>query len=67
MQINLNNCPEQFEMSGITVSELLIAKNFTFKMLIVKINGNLIRKEEYDTAEIHEGDEVQALHLISGG
>lgn len=67
MKITLNNNPERFEMEKMTVRELLAAKNFTFKMLIVKINGRLVQKTEYETAVISEGDNVSVLHLISGG
>ncbi|TSA30012.1 MAG: sulfur carrier protein ThiS [Bacteroidetes bacterium] len=67
MQITLNNRVETLEVVRLTVSELLKVKNFTFKMLIVKINGKLINKTEYDTAEIADGDDVQVIHLISGG
>ena len=55
------------ERGGISVSELLVLKNFTFKLLIVKINGQLVKKDEYDLTMIHDGDDVTVLHLISGG
>ena len=67
MNITLNNNPEKFDTDKCTVNELLRMKNFTFKMLIIKINGRLIKKEEYDTAMISDGDDVNVLHLISGG
>ncbi len=67
MRLTLNNRPEKIEGDSVTVTELLKIKNFTFKMLIVKINGKLIKKGDFDTAEIVEGDDVQVLHLISGG
>jgi thiamine biosynthesis protein ThiS len=67
MKIVLNNSPEIIENDGITVSDLLKVKNFTFRMLIVKINGNLVKKSDYETALIREGDDVVVLHLISGG
>ena len=67
MNITLNNNPEKFNIDNCTVNELLRMKNFTFKMLIIKINGRLIKKEEYDTTLISEGDDVNVLHLISGG
>jgi len=67
MRITLNNRPEEIEGDSVRVTELLKIKNFTFKMLIVKINGKLIKKTDYDTAEIVDGDDVQVLHLISGG
>ena len=67
MRIILNNNPETIEKENCTVDELLKYKNFTFKMLIVKINGNLVRKEDYETTRISDGDDVNVLHLISGG
>jgi sulfur carrier protein len=67
MNITVNNNPEKFNTDKCTVNELLRMKNYTFKMLIIKINGRLIKKEEYDTALITDGDNVIVLHLISGG
>ena len=67
MRITLNNNPEEFAGEVLTVNELLKAKNFTFKMLVIKINSILIKKTDYETALIREGDEVHVLHLISGG
>ncbi|MCK9203728.1 MAG: sulfur carrier protein ThiS [Bacteroidales bacterium] len=67
MKITLNNNQEIFKQESLTVRELLKVKNFTFKMLVIKINGRLVNKTDYETAQIHEGDEVHVLHLISGG
>ena len=46
MVITLNNRTEKIDKAYITVNELLELKNFTFKMLVVKINGKLIKKDE---------------------
>ena len=67
MQITLNNNPEIIEAGQITVRELLNLKRYTFKMLIVKINGQVVKNDEYDNAIIRDGDQVVVLHLISGG
>lgn len=67
MEITLNNNKEVFEAGKMTVNELLAAKNFTFKMLVVKINGRLVSKDSYDSTTIQGGDDVTVLHLISGG
>jgi len=67
MKIILNNREESFRKSRMTIRDLLNEKNFTFKMLVVKINGQLVRKENYDSATFGDGDEVTVLHLISGG
>ena len=67
MKIILNNTPEEFDQAIMTVNELLKAKTFTFKMLVIKINGCLVKKDEYATATIKDNDEVMVLHLVSGG
>ncbi len=67
MKIFLNNRTEEFEMESFTISEMLILKKFSFKMKIIKLNGALIPKEEYDSTIINDGDNVQMLYLMSGG
>ncbi len=68
MRIILNNREEEVVAKDqMTVEELLSYKNFTFKFLVVKVNGKLIHKADYHSTHIVDGDEVVVLHLISGG
>ena len=67
MKIILNNKEEVFEGDQFTINELLQAKNFTFKMLVIKVNGHLVKKSEHNSTVVKDGDEVMVLHLISGG
>jgi thiamine biosynthesis protein ThiS len=67
MEITLNNNKEIIDGDLVTVEELLQLKNFTFKLIVTRINGRLVRKEERAEAVIRDGDDVTVLHLISGG
>jgi len=67
MKIILNNRHEEFREEQLTVQQLLERKNFTFKMLIIRINGNIVKKNQYNDTVIHDNDDVMVLHLISGG
>jgi len=67
MNIILNNREEVFEKDLMNITELLQAKNYTFKIITIKVNGTFIKKDEYDTTYIKEGDNVAAIHLITGG
>ena len=67
MKILLNNRHEEFREEQLTVQELLERKNFTFKMLIIRINGDIVKKNQYNDTLIHDSDDVMVLHLISGG
>ena len=67
MNIILNNRSETLDIDQITLQELIEKKNFTFKLLVTKINGKLVKKENRAETPIHEGDDVAVIHLISGG
>lgn len=67
MKIMLNNKEEIFDGEILTINELLQAKKFTFKMLVIKVNETMVKRSEYDTKTIVEGDDVMVLHLVSGG
>ncbi len=67
MRIILNNTPEEIDADTLTIRELLHYKNYTFRLLVIKVNGKLVRREEYDTATVKEGDNVVVMHLVSGG
>jgi thiamine biosynthesis protein ThiS len=67
MIIQLNHTEESFEQDQLTIKELLQIKNFTYKALVIKINGQVVRKNEYESSRVHDGDRVEVIHLISGG
>lgn len=67
MQITLNNRPETFTADTLSIAEIIEQKNFTFKLLVTKINGVLVKKAYRETAMVKDGDTLLILHLISGG
>ncbi|MCX7696650.1 MAG: sulfur carrier protein ThiS [Bacteroidales bacterium] len=68
MKFELNHKIEEIQgYESISVKELLEQKKFSFKLLVVKINGKLVPREAYEHTYIHDGDKVMVLHLISGG
>lgn len=67
MKITLNGEEAFVEREKITVSQLLEEKKFSFRMRIIKINGRLIKKDQYDNEIINEGDDVSVIYLMSGG
>jgi thiamine biosynthesis protein ThiS len=67
MKIILNNREEIIEKDTLSLSELIEYKNFSFKLLVTKVNDRLIKKDERDTYQIMDGDQVAVIHLVSGG
>ncbi|MBT3241649.1 MAG: sulfur carrier protein ThiS [Bacteroidetes bacterium] len=67
MIITLNNRQEEFDNEIMLVSEIMVAMTFTFPRVIVKLNGTLIKKPDYQSIEVKDGDVLEVIHLISGG
>jgi sulfur carrier protein len=67
MRIWLNNNNEVFEGEKISISEILEQKKYTFKMIIVKVNEKIIKREDYPDTYVKNDDNVLILHLMSGG
>lgn len=67
MKLIVNNNIENIDRESLTINELLDYKRFTFKMIVVKVNGKPINKNDYATTFLNDGDHVQVIHLISGG
>jgi len=67
MEILLNNRKETIDTGEITLADLILHKNFTFRLLVTKVNGRLVKKDDRNNFIIRDGDEVHVLHMISGG
>jgi thiamine biosynthesis protein ThiS len=67
MEILINNRKELFNVKQMNIRELIEFKKFTFKLIIFKVNGKIIPREEFESTFINDGDNVQAIHMISGG
>ncbi|MDP8202337.1 MAG: sulfur carrier protein ThiS [Candidatus Tenebribacter burtonii] len=62
--VNGNSLNWEEEMN---IDLILKRKNYTFKMLVVKVDGKLIKKTEYSKTYVQPGADVKVIHLISGG
>ncbi|PIP55284.1 MAG: thiamine biosynthesis protein ThiS [Bacteroidetes bacterium CG23_combo_of_CG06-09_8_20_14_all_32_9] len=67
MEISLNNKIEKFDEETFNITELLKRKNFTFRMLVVKVNNKIVKRNDFENTFVKNGDNVSVIHLISGG
>jgi sulfur carrier protein len=65
--IRVNNRDEIAWEEGLTISALLERLRYTFPMIVVKIDGEVIPGEEYPTRTIPDEADVQVIHLVAGG
>ncbi|HAQ62593.1 TPA: thiamine biosynthesis protein ThiS [Candidatus Delongbacteria bacterium] len=52
---------------GMTVRDVLNVMKYTFKLLIVDVNGEHVKRDQYDTYKVPKNSEVNVIHLMSGG
>lgn len=52
---------------GMTVRDVLTVMKYSFRMLIIKINGEIVKREDYETRTIPNSAKVDVIHLMSGG
>ena len=64
--ITVNTDPLEWE-EGMTVSDVIEKKRYTFKMLVVRVDGELVKKDRWPEYVIPAGADVKVIHLMSGG
>lgn len=52
---------------NLTVTELLKIMKYTFPMVIVKVDGEIVKKDQYGSFLVPENSDVKVIHLMSGG
>jgi len=52
---------------GESVNRLLKRMRYNFPLVIVKVNGTIVRREDHIRTKVEDGDIVEVIHLTSGG
>lgn len=65
--VRVNNQYDVPWQPGLTVQDVLDALKFSFRMIVVKVDGRVILRPDFKTTLVPEGAQMEAIHLISGG
>ena len=49
---------------GMTIQDVLHKMKYSFRMLVIKIDGKLVKKADYAVTTVPAGADVQVIHLI---
>ncbi len=53
---------------GLTVNQLLIAQEVKMpEMVSVELNGQILKRPEFESTTLNEGDKVEFLYFMGGG
>lgn len=66
MTIRLNG--EPYEIAGpVTISALLAELNIDPRIVAVEHNVSVVKRQQYDSTVVREGDEVEIVRFVGGG
>ena len=66
MKIQLNGETKEFS-DGLTVESLIAVLAFEPTRVAIELNRNVVRRNEWATTELHDGDQVEIVHFVGGG
>lgn len=66
MNLIINGENLEFE-SGKNIDEILAILGVESKIFAVVVNANLVKKEDYKSTILREGDKVEMLQFMGGG
>lgn len=56
-----------FEVKNITINQLLISKGLNPSTIMIRVDGRIICRDQYNTFIIPNGAEVKAYPFVGGG
>ncbi len=66
MKIRLNGQEREFA-DAIAISQLLSELGVNPKLCVVEKNREIVKKENYSTEKLADGDEIEIVTLVGGG
>jgi thiamine-phosphate pyrophosphorylase len=64
--LHVNGKPEEVG-EGTTVADFLAAKKLQPKLVVVELNGTILRRTDFDSTVLRAGDHVEVVHFVGGG
>lgn len=68
MKLMINGNEEIIDIEGASITELLGYKKVQMpEMVSVEYNGRFLKREEYESVRVKEGDRIEFLYFMGGG
>ncbi len=64
--IKVNGKIKEYENS-ITIESLILQEGYEKDIVVVEVNEKIIKKNEYETYMLKDGDKVEILKFVGGG
>lgn len=67
MQVQLNGERREFLRQNLSLSELIQELSLAPQRIAVEVNKQIVRRGEWETTAIKEGDQIEIVHFVGGG
>lgn len=61
------NCRQVDWVKDETIQQLLKRMKYTFPLVVVKINENVVPRSNFSEVKIPDNSKIAVIHMISGG
>ena len=66
MRVELNGEPEELE-EGTTLQELIARLSLAPERVAVELNREVVRRAEWPSVRLSDGDRLEVVHFVGGG
>ena len=66
MEIIVNGKTDQVS-ENLSVQDFLQQLNVTFDNVVVELNREIVKREEWQETVLHQGDQLELVRLVGGG
>ncbi len=58
---------QNIDIDNINLLEYLKNNNYNYMVVAVELNGNIVKKTEFESTTLHSGDNVEIVSFVGGG
>lgn len=58
---------KNIDIDNINLLEYLKNNNYNYMVVAVELNGNIVKKTEFESTTLHSGDNVEIVSFVGGG
>jgi sulfur carrier protein len=67
VRLSVNGRERELPSTVATLEELLAELRYGVPVFVARLNGAVVKPEDYRSARIAEGDELEVFNLVAGG
>lgn len=66
MRVTLNG--KSIDLDGVrTIGELIEHRKLKPSLVAVEQNGEIVPRDQFETREVQDGDQIEIVHFVGGG